>query len=521
MEAALKGFTSKDPKRAFACNRQLTRLRKKAKFDRVDLSIDTVCDFISLNRGLDQIRHNVDPEILNSAKDFILRSLENYTTSVRPHNVQISLDRQILLDLWGFGPGANASGSAEHPVEKYLNVWDCTADSLESVIKVRRSHVYLSFIDKLHGRPPAILTTGSRLSTVRKNEEKFRTICMEPIGNMALQLAAGKYLENTLRMLGLDIRKQQPLNKGLARRGSIDGSLATIDLSNASDMFTPELVRSLLPPEWFDLLMEIRSPACLLPDGSIEQLNMISTMGNGFTFPLMTFCLVALIYALRYQNGGRYNFVDWSSTGVFGDDIIIPSQEYEPFAKILEDAGLVVNHDKSFSTGLFRESCGGDYYDGYDVTPIYIKRLRSNADVYVAINQVFDWSGKHNCDLDPVLDLLFSYIHGKPLIVPEWCDSSWGVRSTLVKKNYKTLQIVNDPEIVENDFWVTPLVVGGFVDSAADDFCYVPRRFKPKYKIVKGRLPSGYLSGRSYPDRGEGESRLADLYLLIRDLVSS
>jgi hypothetical protein len=34
---------------------------------------------------------------------------------------------------------------------------------------------------------------------------------------------------------------------------------------------------------------------------------------------------------------------------------------------------LKVNEQKSFSTGHFRESCGGDYYRGFDVTPVKAK----------------------------------------------------------------------------------------------------------------------------------------------------
>jgi hypothetical protein len=39
----------------------------------------------------------------------------------------------------------------------------------------------------------------------------------------------------------------------------------------------------------------------------------------------------------------------------------------------LEAFGLKINERKSFSNGFFRESCGGDYYRGYDVTPVYLR----------------------------------------------------------------------------------------------------------------------------------------------------
>ena len=57
----------------------------------------------------------------------------------------------------------------------------------------------------------------------------------------------------------------------------------------------------------------------------------------------------------------------------------------------LEAFGLLVNKKKSFSKGNFRESCGGDYFMGTDVTPVYMRhhipdRLdRSNSDVLMSL----------------------------------------------------------------------------------------------------------------------------------------
>jgi hypothetical protein len=59
---------------------------------------------------------------------------------------------------------------------------------------------------------------------------------------------------------------------------------------------------------------------------------------------------------------------------VFGDDLIVPSDEASQVTTDLELFGLKVNPHKSFWTGKFRESCGRDYYSGVDVTPVYMKR---------------------------------------------------------------------------------------------------------------------------------------------------
>lgn len=282
---------------AYAVRRQHDRARKKAIFPGQErLAELAVNRFKSVNEKVSQSVCSLSPAIVSNARHFVQNALENYTTAVRDYNVQVSLDFLHLYDLWGFGPGASFGTKATHPAQKMYEQWSCTPSALEPVIKLRRNHPYLYLADKVSDVCHPYIVDGSKLATVPKNEERNRTIAIEPLGNMVLQLAAGRYLEGALRRLGLNIKDQQPKNKEAARRGSLDGSLATIDLQDASDMFSPELVRLLLPDAWYKLLMQIRSPCTKLPNGEVIQLNMISTMGNGFTFPLMTLILLGLVY---------------------------------------------------------------------------------------------------------------------------------------------------------------------------------------------------------------------------------
>jgi hypothetical protein len=70
---------------------------------------------------------------------------------------------------------------------------------------------------------------------------------------------------------------------------------------------------------------------------------------------------------------------DWNDRAqyirVFGDDIIITEPAVGHLYRLLEEVGLKVNKEKSFSRGQFRESCGMDAYDGVDVTPGYIRKI--------------------------------------------------------------------------------------------------------------------------------------------------
>jgi hypothetical protein len=44
---------------------------------------------------------------------------------------------------------------------------------------------------------------------------------------------------------------------------------------------------------------------------------------------------------------------------------------------ILSSLGFKVNQSKTFGSGNFRESCGGEYFKGHDVTPTYLLTLPS------------------------------------------------------------------------------------------------------------------------------------------------
>jgi hypothetical protein len=329
---------------------------------------------------------------------------------------------------------------------------------------------------------------------------------------MCLQLAAGMYLEGALKHIGLDIRNQQPKNVAMAKRGSSDGSVATLDLKSASDMISIDLVRALMPGEWFDLLMKLRSPTITIPsDGKGEdagiqvELHMISTMGNGFTFPLMTLLIVALIYGFRTTRGGPSLYVDWANTCVFGDDIIIPVHEYTGFVDVLTKAGLVVNLDKSYCDGAFRESCGGDFLNGVDVTPFYVKSLAVEPDVYVVINQVMSWSARESIPLYTTLALLRTYIDGKVHLVPEWLNPDQGVLTSGCPKRftYLTLEHEKKPLPKEAEPFSMPLACGGYFcpsqggrSSVGDGLFYVPRSNKlPRVRVRRSRLPQGFLDG--------------------------
>jgi hypothetical protein len=208
---------------------------------------------------------------------------------------------------------------------------------------------------------------GNRIAFVPKTAVTHRTIAIEPLVNVYAQLGIGRLMRRKLwQKCGLDLDDQIP-NQEMAKRGSIDGSLATIDLSSASDTVAREVVRFLLPHEWFERLDLVRSKVGYL-DGKWLRYEKFSSMGNGCTFELETLIFWGLSIACVRSLG-----LDTSCVRVYGDDIIVPSSAYDFLVEVLSFCGFTTNSSKSFREGPFRESCGKDFYDGLEVRPFFQK----------------------------------------------------------------------------------------------------------------------------------------------------
>lgn len=202
--------------------------------------------------------------------------------------------------------------------------------------------------------------------TVPKNAETDRGACKEPDWNMYFQKGVGSILRKRLKRFGIDLSDQMR-NQKLAQIGSLDGSLATLDLSSASDLNSYTLVERILPFNLFEICCDLRCGKTKLPDGSIIEPDIFSSMGNGFTFEVETLIFYCLARSMAYHKGIR------GTISVYGDDIIVPTELANSICDLLGYCGHIPNKEKSFSTGFFRESCGGHYYKGVCVTPFYVR----------------------------------------------------------------------------------------------------------------------------------------------------
>jgi hypothetical protein len=288
----------------------------------------------------------------------------------------------------------------------------------------------------------APLVKGSKLSCVPKNTEVSRTICTEPSLNMMFQKGIGSLLEDVLRdsygilYRNADEKRLQPAkNVGLAMVGSKDGSFATIDLSSASDSLSLTLIRDLFPRDCVQVLECVRSPSTLLPSGEWIDLHMISSMGNGYTFPLQTLLFSSLVVAAYKTLNIPVHLPRGScpgNFGVFGDDIICVTEAADLVLSMLGRLGFLPNADKTFVEGPFRESCGADFLNGIDVRPVFVKKMNQVQDVFKIVNLLMEWSWVHNVRLDHTIQYLVSLVPSRLVrFVPFTAAADSGFWSTL------------------------------------------------------------------------------------------
>ena len=192
--------------------------------------------------------------------------------------------------------------------------------------------------------------------TVPKDSAQHRGCCMEASGSLTLQLALGAHLKSRYkRHTGHDLRYAKPVHVAAAKQSSLDGALATIDLSMASDTIAKQLVKALLPWDWYALLESLRAPFTKI-NGRVVYLEKFSSMGNGYTFELETILFSSLCRVLTK-----------GTVRTFGDDIIVDSRDADVILAALRWAGFKTNDKKTFCDGPFRESCGGDFFNGNPV----------------------------------------------------------------------------------------------------------------------------------------------------------
>jgi hypothetical protein len=227
---------------------------------------------------------------------------------------------------------------------------------------------------------------SSKLICVPKTQKGPRLIASEPICNQYCQQAIADFLttqmEKSLIGKSVTINDQRPSRK-LALESSKTGSHITVDLSNASDRLSCWIVERAFRCN-ISLLRAFHAVRTPELSNDIDRkhpskilLRKFAPMGAAVTFPVQSIVFAMLsLTAVLVTKGWTVSSKNIRRASrliqVYGDDIIVPKSTGQVLFYLLEHLWLKVSKTKTFVEGNFRESCGMDAYQGYDVTPAYV-----------------------------------------------------------------------------------------------------------------------------------------------------
>lgn len=354
------------------------------KVEELDTGIDREANAIAKWEAAEAMCYKTNERLAPFLDSSLLRT-------ERPSIDNFVLDARSLIKRWlgplprdlepRFGPGATISDKSS----------ECLIpDKLTSTPTVTSGAYFLRplweetawgrvALNRGHSEP--CIVRGNHFFLVPKDGKTRRSCAKGPSLNVSYQLAVGKVLRKRLRETGIDLDDGQEIHMRDACSASVDGLTASIDLSSASDCVAFNLVKLLLPPDWFDLLNSLREPVTKLPhkNGRWWRLEKFSAMGNGFTFELETLVFLALICALSPD------LLPGKNVRVYGDDILVPTSHAQSVVSCLKYFGFKTNSDKTFLEGPFRESCGGDYWLGQAVRPYQLKNLPKEPHEWISL----------------------------------------------------------------------------------------------------------------------------------------
>jgi hypothetical protein len=239
----------------------------------------------------------------------------------------------------------------------------------------------------------ALQKTASVLKAVPKSSKAARLIAMETVKNQVYAKRIDRIWRKAISMhhisLHIDLTDQS-YNRMLAGIGSSTGEYATIDLSSASDSIYRGLIYALCDDSYDIDFLTAWLPKYVFYKDRYYRVYCAATSGNAQTFALETSlfaicCDVAVSLQEFFEDlpeaykkvghrvRARKKKADSSALlpnyFVYGDDIVIKTKYYATLVDILESLGFVVNKSKSFTTpSVFRESCGGNFIKGVDIT---------------------------------------------------------------------------------------------------------------------------------------------------------
>jgi len=340
--------------------------------------------------------------VLSSLDGFVRTESELSGCSVNQEDLDMFIEvsqvlwNELIMDIDVYdliprhGPGATAEGVSGN--QKYS--WRFWHDRLEPYFPLLETAYNLGCYDTEEFENVTIVSEAKeqsvKVTPVPKTQKGPRIIAIEPCCMQYAQQAIRSVLYDRIERYRFTAGHvnftDQSINKTLAMISSLDGQLATIDLSDASDRVLLSLAIRMFDgnPILRDAIQACRSTSAILPNGQkVDSLVKFASMGSALCFPVesmyfYTICVMALLKEHELPVTAKNVFYVSRSVYVYGDDILVPCEQAAIVVGYLHKYHCKVNMSKSFWNGNFRESCGMDAFMGEEVTPTYVRKVHPN-----------------------------------------------------------------------------------------------------------------------------------------------
>lgn len=321
------------------------------------------------------------------------------------------------------GPGAVA-GIGSGPMKRSLNI------SYQKLEEVFRPIPWFRTLNEASSDPRCVYGRTKReygvseVTFVEKDSSGPRVIGLEPAEYMWCQQAVKSwlysYIEKHRITKGHVNFTNQEINRDKTRFWE---DWDTLDMSKASDRNSLALVEFLFKDtDLLSVLLACRTPYTKLPDGRIIKLKKFAPMGSAVCFPVEALVFYSLAAATLHTEGGIPLQLALRLVFVYGDDLIVPHGFFAILKSVFESVSLRFNDDKSCYGGKFRESCGCDTFNSFEVTPVRFKRPYA----------------KHIIDFIPIIE------HTNSLMLSGYWNSALALRKAALKQ-FPDLRKLNLP----------------------------------------------------------------------------
>jgi hypothetical protein len=220
-----------------------------------------------------------------------------------------------------------------------------------------------------------------KVTAVPKSYKASRIIAMEDTVRQSVARAVASVIDRHLP--DTTPIHDQEVNQKLALVGSVNGTLATLDLSHASDCISKMLWYQVFPTRFINLIEPLLGTHTQI-DGKERVMQQMSTAGNSLTFVLESLLFNGIeiggydfleAFGVSLPRSVVFEGEEISLPSAYGDDLVVATDAAATTIEFLMALGFIVNDTKSYFDGNYRESCGAEYFEGCDVSSIYFPRF--------------------------------------------------------------------------------------------------------------------------------------------------